>query len=63
MPSVTISIKLLQESFLSPLRSNGPSFLLRLILVDEPKFVCLMDREAKQTKMSEFEAEKGLLLG
>lgn len=39
------------------------SFLLHLILVDELKFVCLMDREAKQTKMSEFEAEKGLLLG
>ena len=39
------------------------SFLLYLVLVDEPKFVCLMDREAKQTKMLEFEVEKGLLLG
>ena len=31
--------------------------------VVEPKFVCLTCSEAKQTKMSEFEAEKGLLQG
>ena len=63
VPSVTISIKPLQESFLGPLRLNGPILPLVFRPVDEPKFVCLMDREAKQTKMSESEAEKGLLLG
>ena len=33
------------------------------IRVIEPKFVCLMHSEAKQTETSEFGAEKGLLQG
>ena len=32
-------------------------------VVVEPRFMCLMHSEAQQMEMSEFEAEKGLLIG
>ena len=32
-------------------------------VVVEPRFMCLMHSEAQQREMSEFEAEKGLLIG